>query len=53
MTVSRPAMAIYWTGSCGGCEVAFLNLDEALLGIGRDWELSFCPCLLDTKRADL
>jgi F420-non-reducing hydrogenase small subunit len=49
----KPQLAIYWAASCGGCEVAFLNLHEQLLAVLERADLFFCPCILDTKRADV
>lgn len=53
MTLLKPKLAIYWAASCGGCEVALLNLDLALLEITGIFDFVFCPCLLDTKRTDV
>jgi F420-non-reducing hydrogenase small subunit len=49
----RPRLAIYWASSCGGCEVAVANLHERFLDLAERFELFFCPCLLDTKRAEV
>ena len=46
----KPTLAVYWASSCGGCEVAILNLDERFLELGQRFDLIFCPCLLDTKK---
>jgi len=45
----RPRLAIYWASSCGGCEIAVVNLHEKLLTVDSHFEFVFCPCLLDTK----
>lgn len=49
----RPRLAIYWAASCGGCEIAFLEIQEHLLEIADLVDLVFCPCLVDTKVADV
>ena len=49
----RPKIAMYWAASCGGCEIALVNLHEKILDIDAAFELYFCPCLLDTKVKDL
>jgi F420-non-reducing hydrogenase small subunit len=49
----KPKLAIYWAASCGGCEVAVLNLDEKFLDMDAALDLMFCPCLMDTKRKDI
>jgi F420-non-reducing hydrogenase small subunit len=49
----KRALAIYWASSCGGCEVAVVNLHERLLDFGAHFDLVFCPCLVDTKIQDV
>lgn len=50
---AKPKIAVYWTGSCGGCDVSFLEVGEAILEILSRVEVVFWPALVDTKRADL
>ncbi len=50
---SKRSLAIYWASSCGGCEVAVLNVHERLLDIDAAFQLVFCPCLVDTKIRDV
>ncbi len=50
---ARPKLAMYWAASCGGCEMALLSLDELLFSLNDFFELAFCPCLVDTKKAYL
>lgn len=47
----KPKLAVYWASSCGGCEVAILNLNELFLELGERFDFIFCPCLLDTKKS--
>ena len=49
--VDKPTIAIYWAASCGGCEVALLNLHQHLLDLAERCTIVFCPCLLDVKTA--
>ncbi|MBJ6724465.1 NADH-quinone oxidoreductase subunit B family protein [Geomesophilobacter sediminis] len=49
----KPKLAIYWAASCGGCEIAFVNLHERFLDAAAAFDLVFCPCLLDTKRREV
>lgn len=51
--MSKPKLAVYWASSCGGCEVAVVNLHEKLLEIDRRFDFVFCPCLLDAKVKDV
>lgn len=53
MGEQRPKLAVYWSSSCGGCEIAFANLHEQLLEVTDRYEFFFCPCLLDTKKSDV
>lgn len=49
----KPKLSMYWASSCGGCELALVNLHERILEVDRNFELVFCPCLLDTKKQDV
>ncbi len=45
----KPKVAFYWCASCGGCEEAVLDLDEALLDVAGAVEIVFWPVALDFK----
>ena len=45
----KPKLSVYWACSCGGCEIAVVNLHAKLLEVDRHFDLVFCPCLVDTK----
>jgi F420-non-reducing hydrogenase small subunit len=45
----KPKLSVYWASSCGGCEIALVNIHERLLEVDRHFDFMFCPCLLDTK----
>jgi F420-non-reducing hydrogenase small subunit len=49
----KPKLALYWSASCGGCEIAVVNLHEKILDLDAAFNLMFCPCLLDTKKKDI
>ena len=49
----KPKFALYWAASCGGCEIAFLDIREKLLDFDAAADLVFCPCIMDTKYADV
>jgi F420-non-reducing hydrogenase small subunit len=51
--MSKPKFAIYWAGSCGGCEIAFLDIREKILDVDKAVDLVFCPCIMDTKYKDI
>jgi F420-non-reducing hydrogenase small subunit len=49
----KPKVAFYWCASCGGCEEAVLDLDEALLDVVNAVEIVFWPVALDFKLHDI
>ena len=49
----KPKLSMYWASSCGGCEIALVNLHEKILAVAEHFDFMFCPCLLDTKKADI
>lgn len=49
----KPKLAVYWAASCGGCEIAIVNLNEKILDVDVNFDFMFCPCLLDTKYKDI
>ena len=51
--MAKPKFAIYWAGSCGGCEIAFLDIREKILDVDKAVDLVFCPCIMDTKYQDV
>jgi len=50
---SKPKVAFYWCASCGGCEEAVVDLDEALLDVAGAVEIVFWPVALDFKVKDV
>jgi F420-non-reducing hydrogenase small subunit len=51
--MAKPKFAIYWAASCGGCEIAFLDIREKILDVDAAVDLVFCPCIMDTKYEDV
>jgi len=51
--MSKPKLALYWAASCGGCEVAVLDLEEKILDVAAFFELVFWPCAMDFKYKDV
>ncbi len=49
----KPKLAMYWASSCGGCEIALVNIHEMILEVDAVFDFMFCPCLLDTKVKDI
>ncbi|MDI6888046.1 MAG: oxidoreductase [Candidatus Thermoplasmatota archaeon] len=46
-------IAIYWLGSCGGCEVALVELNEKILELAEIADIVLWPVALDFKYEDL
>jgi len=45
--------AFYWAASCGGCEIAVLDLNEAILDVAAAADILFWPVAIDTKYKDV
>lgn len=45
--------AFYWAASCGGCEIAVLDLDEKILDVLRIADIVFWPVAMDVKYKDV
>jgi F420-non-reducing hydrogenase small subunit len=52
-TEARYRLAIYWAAACGGCDIAILNLGEALLDAAERLEIVFWPAVMDAKVDDV
>jgi len=51
--MARPSLALYWAGSCGGCEIAVLELHERILELVQNVDIVFWPCVMDPKYDDV
>jgi F420-non-reducing hydrogenase small subunit len=49
----KAKIAFYWAASCGGCEIAILDLDEAVLDVAAKADIVFWPVAVDTKYQDV
>ena len=49
----KPKLSMYWAASCGGCEIALVNINEKIMDVDAAFDFIFCPCLLDTKKKDI
>ncbi|MEO0114728.1 MAG: oxidoreductase [candidate division WOR-3 bacterium] len=43
----------YWAASCGGCEIAVLDINEKILDVLNFADIVFWPVAMDTKYADV
>jgi len=46
-------IGFYWAASCGGCEIAVLNLNEKILGVLDVADIVFWPVAMDIKYKDV
>ena len=49
----KPKFAMYWAASCGGCEIAVLNIHEKILDVDANFEVAFWPVAMDAKVKDV
>jgi F420-non-reducing hydrogenase small subunit len=49
----KPKFAMYWACSCGGCEIAVLNINEKILDVDANFEVVFWPVAMDAKVKDV
>lgn len=49
----KPKFAMYWAASCGGCEIAVLNIHEKILDVDANFEVVFWPVAMDAKVKDV
>jgi len=46
-------LAFYWAASCGGCEIAVLDIDEKILDVVAVADILFWPVAMDFKYKDV
>ncbi|HUS78693.1 MAG TPA: oxidoreductase [Patescibacteria group bacterium] len=46
-------LCFYWAASCGGCEIAVLDINEKILDILEIADIVFWPVAMDVKYADV
>jgi F420-non-reducing hydrogenase small subunit len=44
---------MYWAGSCGGCDIATLNIHEKILDVDANFDVVFWPVAMDAKVRDV
>ena len=49
----KPKFAMYWAASCGGCEIAVLNIGEKILDVDANFDVVFWPVAMDAKVKDV
>jgi len=53
MEKEKPKFAFYWAASCGGCEIAVLDINEKILDVVAKVDIVFWPVALDIKYKDV
>jgi F420-non-reducing hydrogenase small subunit len=51
--VTKPKLALYWAASCGGCEIAVLDIGEKILDVDAAFDIVFWPVAVDFKVKDV
>jgi F420-non-reducing hydrogenase small subunit len=51
--MSKLKLACYWAASCGGCDIAILEIGEHLLEVAEAADIVFWPVAMDFKYADV
>jgi F420-non-reducing hydrogenase small subunit len=51
--VDKKTMAVYWSASCGGCDVSLLDIESHLLKLAALADIVYWPVAMDFKREDL
>jgi len=53
MSKQKLKFAFYWAASCGGCEIAVLDVDEKILDVVALADIVFWPVAMDVKYKDV
>jgi F420-non-reducing hydrogenase small subunit len=53
MAKEKLKFAFYWAASCGGCEVAVLDINDKILEVVELADIVFWPCAMDIKYKDV
>ena len=53
MEKEKLKIAFYWSASCGGCEIAVLDINEKILDVVAKADIVFWPVAIDTKYKDV
>ncbi len=49
----KPKFGMYWASSCGGCEIAVLNIGDHILDVDAVFDVVFWPVAADFKYEDV
>ena len=51
--MAKLKVALYWAASCGGCDIALLQIGEKLLKLAEAADIVFWPIAIDAKYKDV
>jgi F420-non-reducing hydrogenase small subunit len=51
--MAKPKLGIYWAASCGGCDIAILDIEDKILTVADFFDVVFWPCAMDFKYDDI
>jgi len=51
--MAKPKLAIYWAASCGGCDIAILDIEARILDVADFFDVIFWPVAFDFKYDDI
>ena len=52
-TAAKPKLAIFGAASCGGCDVAIVNIHEHIVEVAAVFDIVLWPTVMDGKYADI
>jgi F420-non-reducing hydrogenase small subunit len=50
---AKPKLAIFGAASCGGCDIAIVNIHEKILDVAAAFDIVLWPTIMDGKYGDL
>ena len=51
--VAKPKLAIFGAASCGGCDVAIINIHEHIVDVANAFDIVLWPTVMDGKYSDI
>ena len=51
--MAKLKLALYWAASCGGCEIAQLEIGDKILKLAEAADIVFWPVAIDVKYKDV
>ncbi|MGD0247725.1 MAG: oxidoreductase, partial [Candidatus Limnocylindrales bacterium] len=50
---AKPKLAIFGAASCGGCDIAIVNIHEKILDVAAAFDIVLWPTIMDGKYSDI